>query len=236
MFNQSFSGTSLWGTLGYEEERRSPLSATRLILVRHGETQANREMRYIGRRNDALTEQGHTQAQQLAEALASLSVAAIYSSPLERAYHTALPIAARHHLEVQVLDDLRESNFGLWEGLTRAEAMARSPHDAEHIDAWLRDTTLAPPDGESIEAMHERVRAVTEQLVQAHTDQTIVLVSHVGPIKALLCAALGAPTSTIFRIFLDPATISVIDWREPFPVVRLMNSHAHLGWEHAKWM
>ena len=212
------------------------MTVTRLILVRHGETQANREMRYIGRRNDALTEQGHMQARQLAQALASLPIAAIYSSPLERAYHTALPIAALHHLEVQVLDDLRESDFGLWEGLTRAEAIARSPHDAEHMDAWIRDTTLAPPDGESIEAMHERVRAVTEQLVQVHSNQTIVLVSHVGPIKALLCAALGTPASTIFRIFLDPATISVIDWREPFPIVRLMNSHAHLGWERAKWM
>jgi probable phosphoglycerate mutase len=84
--------------------------------------------------------------------------------------------------------------------------------------------------------MHKRVQTVVEQLVQAHADQTLVIVSHVGPIKALLCAALGAPTSTIFRIFLDPATISVIDWQQPFPLVRLLNSHAHLGWEQARWM
>ncbi len=212
------------------------MTTTRLILVRHGETQANREMRYIGHRNDPLTEQGYMQAQQLAEALASLPVTAIYSSPLERAYHTALPIAARHRLEVQIVEELCECDFGLWEGLTRAEAMARSSDDAAHMDAWLRDTALAPPNGESIEAMHERVRVATEQLVQVHVDQTIVLVSHVGPIKALLCAALGAPTSTIFHIFLDPATISVIDWRASFPTVRLMNSHAHLGWERARWM
>jgi broad specificity phosphatase PhoE len=212
------------------------LTTTRLILVRHGETQANREMRYIGRRNDALTEQGQIQARQIVEALAPLPVAAVYSSPLERAYHTARPIAAHHHLEVQVMDELRESDFGLWEGLSRAEVIARSSQDAEHLQAWLRDTTLAPPDGESIDAMHKRVRTAVEQLAQAHADQTIVLVSHVGPIKALLCAALGAPTSTIFRIFLDPATISVVDWQQPFPIVRLVNSHAHLGWERAKWL
>ena len=220
----------------YRRERIYTLPTTRLVLVRHGETQANREMRYIGRRNDALTEQGYTQAQQIAEALAFFPVTAVYSSPLERAYHTALPIAIRHRLEVQVVDDLRECDFGRWEGLSRAEVIASSSHNAEHLQAWLRDPAVAPPDGESIEAMHKRVQTVVEQLVQAHADQTLVLVSHVGPIKALLCAALGAPTSTIFRIFLDPATISVIDWQQPFPFVRLMNSHAHLGWEQARWM
>src|SRR5437763_3026868 len=88
----------------FEEGRRHLLTTTRLILVRHGVTEANREMRYIGRRNDVLTAQGHMQARQLAEALASLPIVAIYSSPLERAYHTALPIAALHHLGVQIVD------------------------------------------------------------------------------------------------------------------------------------
>src|SRR5215470_3681728 len=86
--------------------RSSP--ATRLFLVRHGETRLNRERRYLGLRDDALTDRGFMQAQQLADALALFPVAANYSSPLKRAYHTALPIAARHGLEVQVLDSLRE--------------------------------------------------------------------------------------------------------------------------------
>src|SRR6266849_4331771 len=90
--------------------------------------------------------------------------------------------------------------------------------------------------GESLEAMHLRVTALVKKLVQSHPDQTVVLVSHVGPIKALLCAALGAPVSAAFRIFLDPATISVVDWRQTMPVVRLLNSHSHLGWEQARWM
>ena len=212
------------------------LLPTRLILVRHGETIANREFRYIGARDDALTEHGQVQAVQLAGALSVLPVAAVYSSPRQRAYQTALPIASRHGLTVQVLDDLREANFGTWEGLSRSEVVARSTQDAEHLFAWERDTAVAPPGGESLEAMHLRVSAVVEKLVQAHPDQTVVLVSHVGPIKAILCAALGTPVSAAFRIFLDPATISVVDWRQPHPVVRLLNSHSHLGWQQARWM
>ena len=209
------------------------MSTTRLILVRHGETRANREFRYIGARDDLLTEQGQVQAEKLAGALSEFPLAGVYSSPLQRAYHTALPIAIRHNLAVQVVDDLCESDFGAWEGLSRAEVMAQ---DGERLLAWERDTSIAPPGGESLEAMHRRVLACVEKLARAHPDQTAALVSHVGPIKAVLCAALGVPVSSAFRIFLDPATISVVDWRQTMPVVRLVNSHSHLGWEQARWM
>ncbi len=207
--------------------------STRIILVRHGETVANREFRYVGTRDDALTEHGQTQARQIAEALSVLPVAAVYSSPRLRAYETALPVASRHGLTVQVVDELREGDFGRWEGLSRAEVMAQ---DAQSLLDWERDTSLAPPDGESLDAMQRRVSAVVEKLVQTHPGQTVVLVSHVGPVKAVLCTALGVPASTAFRIFLDPATISVVDWRQPHPTVRLVNSHSHLGWEKARWM
>jgi len=213
------------------------LPTTRLFLVRHGETIANREYRYIGSRDDQLSEHGQTQAIQLAEALAALPIAAIYCSPLQRAYDTALSIAARHTLEVQRVDELRECNFGTWEGLNRAEVIARSLEDARLLREWERDTTLSPPEGESFQAMQERVCVVVERLAQVHPEQAIVLVSHVGPIKVLLSAALGAPLASAFRIFLDPATISVIDWRRDAPaIVRLVNSHAHLGWQQARWM
>jgi broad specificity phosphatase PhoE len=217
--------------------RSNSLPTTRLLLVRHGETIANREYRYIGVRDDPLSGQGHTQATQLAEALSVLPVAAVYSSPLQRAYQTAIPIAARHNLEVQSIDDLCECNFGTWEGLSHAEVVARSPQDAQHLHDWEQNTAIAPPGGESFETMQARVSTAVEHLALEHPDQTIVLVSHVGPIKVLLCAALDAPTSSVFRIFLDPATISVVDWRQgAHPLVRLVNSHAHLGWQQARWM
>ena len=213
------------------------MPTTRLFLVRHGETLANREYRYIGTRDDPLNALGETQAIQLAEALSVLPVAAVYSSPLQRTFDTALPIATRHSLEVQRVDDLRECDFGTWEGLSRAEVLERSPEDSQRLREWERNTSIAPPEGESFEALQQRVVAAVEHLAQAHPDQAIVLVSHVGPIKVLLSAALGAPLSAAFRIFLDPATISVVDWRDAaHATVRLVNSHAHLGWQQARWM
>ncbi|HXZ03675.1 MAG TPA: histidine phosphatase family protein [Ktedonobacteraceae bacterium] len=210
---------------------------TRLYLVRHGETLANREYRYIGARDDPLSTLGEVQAHQLAGALSELPIMAVYTSPLQRTYQTALPIAERHQLEVQGVDDLRECDFGLWEGLSRAEVLERSLEDSQRLHEWEHNPSVAPPGGESFEALQQRVCAAVDRLAQAHPDQAIVLVSHVGPIKVLLSAALGAPLSSAFRIFLDPATISVVDWRDAaHATIRLVNSHAHLGWLEARWM
>lgn len=213
------------------------MPTTRLILVRHGETIANRSFRYIGVSDEPLSEHGLAQARQLAEALSILPVNAVYSSPLQRAYRTAIPIAERLELEAQQLDALSECSFGAWEGLTRAQVLASSEEHARHLQAWERDATIAPPGGESFAEMQRRIVMAVEQLAPGHADQAIALVSHVGPIKVLLCTAMGAPLSSAFRIFLDPATISVIDWRDSdHAVVRLVNSHAHLGWSSARWM
>lgn len=213
------------------------MPTTRLFIARHGETLANREYRFIGSRDEALSEHGQVQATQLADALAVFAIAAVYSSPMQRAWQTALPVAERHNLAVQRCDALREGSFGIWEGMTRAEVQARSPEDARNFYRWERDANLAPPGGESLIAMQERVCAGVEQLALAHPDQSIVLVSHVGPIKALICVALGVPISISPRLFLDPATISVVDWRDrTHATVRLVNSHAHLGWQNARWM
>lgn len=213
------------------------MSTTRLFIARHGETLANREYRFIGSRDDPLSEHGRVQAAQLAEALAGFPIAAVYSSPMQRAWQTALAVAERHNLPVQRCEALREGSFGIWEGMNRDEVLARSPEDARLFYQWGLDPTLAPPGGESLVAMQERVCAGVEQLALTHPDQNIVLVSHVGPIKALICTALGVPVSISPRIFLDPATISVVDWRDStYATVRLVNSHAHLGWQQARWM
>lgn len=213
------------------------MSITRLYLVRHGETLANREYRYIGTRDEPLSTHGEVQAHQLADALSALPIMAVYSSPLQRTYLTALPIAERHSLKVQRIDDLRECNFGQWEGLSRAEVLERSPEDRQRYLEWEHNTSIAPPGGESFETLQQRVVAAVDKLAQSHPDQAIVLVSHVGPIKVLLGAALDAPLASAFRIFLDPATISVVDWRDvTYATIRLVNSHAHLGWQEARWM
>lgn len=209
---------------------------TRLILVRHGETAANRELRYIGSRDDALTERGQQQAQLLAGALAALPISAIYASPRQRAADTAAPIAAALSLPVITSDELRENGFGAWEGMSRAEVLGQSAEAAALLQRWEADATLAPPGGESIATMTERVATFVAGLCAVHPDQTLLLVSHVGPIKALLSVTLGVAPGVGQRTFLDPATISVVDWAGQQRVLRLFNSHAHLGWTAARWM
>jgi len=119
--------------------------------------------------------------------------------------------------------------------LTRAEVLARSLHDGALLAAWESDPGAAPPGGESLQAVQGRVLALLQDVAAEHSGAGIVLVSHVGPIKAILCAALQAPLTTARHLFLDPATISVVDWGTP-PLVRLFNTHGHLGWEAARWM
>lgn len=213
------------------------MSITRLFLIRHGETLANREFRYIGSRDDALSDIGEQQATQLAAALEPLPIAQIYSSPLQRAYHTARAIAASHGQQARISDELRECTFGAWEGLSRADVLARGPEDIRLLQAWEGDSTVAPPGGESFATMQVRVCAFVEKLAELHAGESLALVSHVGPIKVLLALALDAPLSTSLRIFLDPATVSVVDWQPGGQaLIRLVNSHAHMGWTQARWM
>lgn len=212
------------------------MAYTRLMLVRHGETAANREFRYLGARDDLLTEKGQEQARQLGEALQTISLAAVYSSPLQRAYQTAQAIAGPLSLEVQVRQALRECNFGSWEGLSRAEVLARSPQDAELLQRWEQDMTVAPPEGESFAAVRERIQAEVSALAALHPGETIIIVSHVGPIKVVLAAALDAPLASAMRLFLDPATISVIDWQEGRSLIRLVNGQAHPGLRNSRWL
>lgn len=211
-------------------------NGTRLILIRHGETASNREMRYIGSHDDALTSHGRHQAELFADALAPLPVAALYTSPRRRTRETAQPLADQLGLPVMVADALREQAFGDWEGMTRGEVLAHSPAYADLLHAWETDTTLAPPSGESVASMMERVIACVTALCQHHPAQAVVLVSHVGPIKALITATLQGAPDTARHMFLDPATISIADWSNTGRILRLFNSHAHLGWTAARWM
>ena len=212
------------------------MDVTRFILVRHGETLANRDFRYIGARDDVLSETGCQQAEQLADALSILPVSAVYSSPLLRARHTAHPIALKHGLQEQIADELREASFGDWEGMSRAEVIARSPQDEQLLHQWENDPYQSPPSGESFIALQKRVHAFIENLSLAHPGQTVVLVAHVGPIKVLLCDVLHVPLTALFHMFLDPATISVIDWGSKRSILRLFNSHTQSGWSQARWM
>ncbi|PLS78521.1 MAG: hypothetical protein CYG59_18065, partial [Chloroflexi bacterium] len=191
---------------------------------------------YIGSRDDALTARGQRQAEQLAAALALLPVAAVYTSPLRRTRETAQPLANKLGLPVMVADALREQAFGDWEGMTRAEVLSASVASADLLRVWETDAMIAPPGGESVAAMTERVSSFVTTLCEHYPAQTVVLVSHVGPIKVLITATLQVAPGTARQMFLDPATISVVDWSNMERILRLFNSHAHLGWTAARWM
>jgi probable phosphoglycerate mutase len=219
-----------------------PAVFVRLFLVRHAEALANPELRYLGSRDDPLTVRGQWQALQLAHAFAPLALTAVYTSPLTRAVATAMPIASAHGMSIIPEPRLVEAAMGTWEGLRRAEILVRSPDDAARHQQWEADPTCAPPGGESLAAVQARVVACVRDLTERHAGAAVVLVSHVGPIKALLCTAMDAPLTTAQRMFLDSATISVIDWGADAgawgapALMRLYNAHHHLGWTAAPWM
>ena len=211
----------------------------RLFLVRHGQVSSNRDLRYVGSRDEPLTELGRRQAAALAELMAPLPIAEIRSSPLTRAYDTASAIATATGKSVVVEERLREQSYGAWEGLSRDEVRERSADDWDLLKSWEKDAQVAPPGGESLQSVELRALDLVSDLRAAATEESmpwIVLVSHVGPIKALLSASLDLSLDRGGRrIFLDPGTVSVVDWGDP-PILRLCNSHAHAGWTSARWM
>ena len=206
----------------------------RLFLVRHGETADNIEMRYLGRRDEPLTEKGMRQAEQTAAALSSFSIRTIFTSPLKRTADTAARI--RDACSAALFTDSRliEGSFGRWEGMSRDEVIKAGGMDAELLARWESDASAAPPEGESLEEIKMRVMSLVEELMENGAQFPVVLVSHVGPIKALLASALDVPLEATRRMFLDPCSISVVDWGKR-PFLRLFNSHAHLGWERPRW-
>lgn len=207
--------------------------STRFLLLRHGEAEGNRELRYLGTTDAPLTALGREQASQLAQAAARLHPSAIYSSPLTRARETARALAAATGLRVTEAPELRESDFGAWEGLTRAEARSLDPAG---LAAWETGAEGAPPGGESPAELWARVTAFTDALAARHPGETVALVSHVGPIKALVCAALGLPPPGARRMWLDPASLCVVEWRADAGtdgagttgVLRIFNAVSHL--------
>lgn len=210
-------------------------ATTRLLLIRHGEVDANVEFRFLGRTDDPLNANGVDQAERLAALSATLSIDLVYSSPMDRARTTARAVAEAANVDLRLDDRLIELDFGDWEGLTRKQIVDGASDRREFIVRWDLDPTLAAPGGESLVAVQDRIVGFANDMPSLHPGQTVALVSHMGPIKALLCAALDVPLSAARRVFLDPATVSVVDWSTT-PVVRLVNSHAHLGWTNARWL
>ncbi|WP_103340570.1 bifunctional RNase H/acid phosphatase [Amycolatopsis sp. CA-126428] len=207
---------------------------TRLLLLRHGQTEMSALRRYSGRGDVPLTELGRTQAAAAAKRLAAMEglvvdgeAVPIVSSPLTRTKQTAQAVADALGGRVETHPGLIETDFGEWEGLTFAEAADRDP--ALHR-SWLGDSAVAPPGGESFEVVHRRVRKARDELIAEHGGRTLVLVSHVTPIKTLLRMGLDAGPQLLFRLHLDLASLSIVEfYPDGNASVRLVNDTSHLA-------
>jgi ribonuclease H / adenosylcobalamin/alpha-ribazole phosphatase len=203
--------------------------ACRIILVRHGETALTTEGRYSGRGDVPLSEQGEAQAMAAGARVAGISrdVAAVFTSPLSRCLRTAELIAAElGGVDVTVLPGLIECDFGRWEGLTFAEAQEGWP---EAMDAWLASPSVAPPGGESFDAVRIRAQQAMATVLRAYPKGVVVVVSHVSPIKLILQNALAAEDAFLHRLFLDAAGVSTMDvWPDGGIAVRSVNETSHL--------
>ncbi|AXK85756.1 probable phosphoglycerate mutase [Nocardia farcinica] len=201
---------------------------TRLLLLRHGQTELSVQRRYSGRGNPPLTELGREQAARAAKMLAAKGgIAAVITSPLGRARQTAEAAAAALGVDVQTDDGLIETDFGEWEGLTFREAAERDP---ELHAAWLGDPSVPAPGGESFDQVRARVEAARRDLVALYPGRNLVVVSHVTPIKTLLQLALGVGPSLLYRLHLDLASLSIAEfYPDGGSSVRLVNDTSYLA-------
>jgi ribonuclease H / adenosylcobalamin/alpha-ribazole phosphatase len=201
---------------------------TMTLLLRHGETALSTERRFAGRGDIPLTEAGRGQAAAAAARLAARGgIDLIVTSPLARARATAEAVAGATGAPLLADDDLAETDFGKWEGLTFAEASQRWP---DEVSAWLGSAEVAPPGGESFATVGQRVNAALDRLLASHEFRTLLLVSHVTPIKTLVCRAMLAPPAAMFRLNLDVASLCEVAWfADGSAVVRSLNDTAHLG-------
>ena len=200
---------------------------TATVLLRHGQTPMSVQKRYAGRSDPPLTEAGVQQAAAAAKRLASAGFGVIVTSPLLRTVQTAQAVAAVTGAAVVTDDGFRETDFGAWEGLTFAEVRERWPAE---ISAWMADPEVAPPGGESFTDVSARVTAALDRVLAARAGQTVLIVSHVTPIKMLVAAALLAPPAALYRMHLDLAALSEIDWYADGPaVLRSFNDTSHLS-------
>jgi broad specificity phosphatase PhoE len=192
---------------------------TTLWLARHGQSDWNAELRWQGHADRPLTALGRRQALELAEQLADTVVDAVYSSDLRRALETAEPVAGRKGLRVVEIVELREIDVGSWSGLSRAEAQARFP---DGFERWTRGSH-GWDDGETYEQMTERVVGAALRIAEAHHEESVLLVAHGGPIRALHAVSLGmdvvshrqlrrvAPNAHLSRVGVENGAITRLD-------------------------
>lgn len=211
---------------------------TTVILVRHGRTHLTESKRIsgMGGENPQLSEAGIADAKSAADAVASIGVSGAYAhlpkpsviiaSPIARTVETAQIIAKKLGLTVETNDDIQEISFGEWDGLTNHEAASRDP---EQWQAWRGSWDVAPPNGESLVDFDERVNRGRRAILAANPGKTVVVVSHVMPIRGFIRAGIDANISAYWRPQISPCSLSIIRfWGDQAAEVITVNNTSHL--------
>jgi alpha-ribazole phosphatase/probable phosphoglycerate mutase len=170
-----------------------------------------------------LSTDGIHQIEALADFLAQrTTLHMVYSSPLSRAQNSAGIIAQRYHIQPVVLPELREINFGAWEGMTFEEIREKYP---DEFAVWANDPLLqGPVNGETIPQLRDRVAQALDRILANNRDQNIAVVAHGAVNRVMLAQVLGLPLNNIFRIEQDFAALNIIEFHRRFPVLRLLNA------------
>lgn len=202
---------------------------TRLYLVRHGETEWNRSLRYQGHRDIPLSEEGRAQAQRIAERLSTEKFDAAYASDLSRALETARAITAHHAgLDIKIMPELKETNFGLWEGLTYPE-IDKQFHEV--MSGWRsnpKDTKI--PGGESLGEVAERCWAGLRRIIGENPDRNVLVVAHGGIIRIAVATVLGMNLNDYWKIKQDNVSLNIIEYyNNKRAILCLLNDTNHLG-------
>jgi broad specificity phosphatase PhoE len=200
---------------------------TRVILVRHGQTDWNREERFRGRADVPLNDVGLAQARATGERVArGWSPAAVYSSPLSRARRTAEAIASHLDLRVQTHPGLEDIDYGEWQGRTPEEARALWPGV---VDAWYDSPQSARiPSGETLEEVRTRAMAAIGEIARVHEGETVAVVAHTVVNRAILLGVLGLASDRFWRLAQDTCAINVFDAQAGEFTLVSMNDTCHL--------
>jgi broad specificity phosphatase PhoE/ribonuclease HI len=204
----------------------APVVTTVTHLLRHGQTEHTPERRFSGRNDLPLSRTGRAEAEAAAERMKGLGIEVVLASPLRRTRETAEVVAAALGVPVTFDEDLVELDFGDLEGLTFDEARAKHPLAARR---FLDGVTVAAPGGESIADVGARVARARRRILSEHAGRTVLVVSHVTPIKLMLAAGLGVGDEVVHHVFLEAASLSSVAWSSDGRAsVRLVNDTSHL--------
>jgi len=199
---------------------------TRIYLVRHGETEWNKEKVFRGGIDIPLSERGRKEALALAEFLAKERIQFIYCSPLKRAKETSKPLAEKTGIKTEILEGLIDMNFGEWEGKSISDVEKDYP---ELFKLWVsQPEKVVFPKGETLSQVRDRAMSALKRVVKNHSEGTGVVISHRVICKLLLLSVLGAEISSFWRVQQDLACVNLLEWAQNHWVVHLVNETYHL--------